>query len=47
MQQDSGVNVVRGCLTEGGNSILGACLLLRAVASDATEQVTSFLASSD
>ena len=23
-EQDSGVKVVRGCLTEGGNSILGA-----------------------
>ena len=30
--QDSGVEVVRGCLTEGGDSILGAifCKLLRA-----------------
>ena len=23
-EQDSGVEVIRGCLTEGGNSILGA-----------------------
>ena len=31
-EQDSGVEIVRGCLTEGGGSILGAffCKLLRA-----------------
>ena len=38
-EQDSGVEVVHRCLTEGGDSIL------RALASEATRQVTSFLAS--
>ena len=44
-EQDSGVNIVRRCLTEGGDSILYRCLLLRVLASEATRQVTSFLAS--
>ena len=44
-EQDSGVEIVRGCLTEGGDSILGAFVNLRALASEATRQVTSFLAS--
>ena len=35
-KQDSGVEVVHGCLTEGGNSILGAffCEPLRAKLQD-------------
>ena len=37
-EQDSGVEVVNGCLTEGGNSS-------RALAIEATRQVMSFLAS--
>ena len=41
-EQDSRVEIVHGCLTEGGNS---RCLLLRALTSEATRQVTSFLAS--
>ena len=44
-KQNSGVEVVRGCLTEGGDTIIYRCLLLRALASEATRQVTSFLAS--
>ena len=43
-EQDSGVEVVRGCLTERGNSILGV-FFPRTLASEATRQVTSFLAS--
>ena len=46
-EQDSGVEIVRGCLTEVGDSIYPRCLLLRVLASEATRQdiVTSFLAS--
>ena len=35
-EQDSGVEVIRGCLTKGGNSILGAffCEPLRAKLQD-------------
>ena len=38
-QQDSGVEIVRGCLTEGGDSILGAffCEPLRNVRAHARE----------
>ena len=38
-EQDSGVEVVRGCLTEGGNSILGVFFREPAFASEATRQV--------
>ena len=38
-KQDSGVEVVRGSLTEGGDSILGTFFC------EVTRQVTSFLAS--
>ena len=43
-KQDSGVAVVRGCLTEEGNSILAA-FFCEPFASEATRQVMSFLAS--
>ena len=44
-EQDSGVEVVREYLTERGNSILGAFFCEPLCMSEATGQVTSFLAS--
>ena len=43
-EQDSGVKVVRGCLTEEGQ-FYPRCLLLRSLASELQRQVTSFLGS--
>ena len=43
-EQDSGFEVVCGCLTEGGDSIPARCPLLRALVSEATRQVTNILA---